>query len=106
MRRQVVRIANSLAVDREVIVEPWGMPLALPPGAALEIEFEGPKDGVAEVEEDGPRVAVYGWPGSRALARCGDEVVFDGRGIAVPSLPASMSMRDFVRLLFGGAGAS
>ncbi len=101
-----MQIANPLAVDREVIVEPWGMPLALPPVAVLELEFEGPEDGAAEVEEDGARVTVYGWPGSRVVARRDGEVLFDGRGVAVPSLPATMSMRDFVRRLFGGPAAS
>lgn len=93
---------NDIEVDRQVLLEPWGMPLVVPPGGALELSFAGPDDGVTETEELGIQVTVYAWAGSTVIAKLSGEVVYDTSGLPTPSLPGAVSMRDFLRRLFGG----
>ncbi len=95
-------MVNDIEVVRQVLLEPWGMPLVVPPGGVLELSFAGPDDGVTETEELGDQVTVYGWAGSTVIAKLGGEVVYDASGVPTPPLPGAVSMRDFFRRLFGG----
>lgn len=102
MLTEVVRLVNDIDVDRQVFLEPWGMPLVVPPGGVLELSFSGPGDGVTETEELGVHVTVYAWAGSTVIASLDGEVVYDTSGLPTPSLPGAVSMRDFIKRLFVG----
>lgn len=102
MRTEVVRVVNDVEVDRRVLLEPWGMPLVVPPGGVLELSFSGPDDGVTETEELGVHVTVYAWAGSTVIASLDGEAVYDTSDLPTPPLPGAVSMRDFIKRLFGG----
>lgn len=97
VREEVVRIVG----EREVMVEPWGQLVTVPPGATLELRFAGPDAGATETEDTGEALIVYGWAGSTVLAVLDGEVVLDMRDIPTPATSGG-SMRDFLARLFGG----
>jgi len=107
MRSETVRVVNDSGSgdDRDVMLEPWGTPIVVPPGAVLEMNFMGPDGGIAEIVDMGVQVAVFGWPGSIVLARLNDVVVYDTSAMPTPPLPATMSMRTFITRMFGVRGS-
>ena len=96
-------VLNPHAEAIEVWFEPWGMSHALPPGQSFRVVAISEQEGRLEVERAGPRVAVYGWPGSTMRVYCGDRFVADFSN-KFPELPPGMSSKSFVRSMFGGPG--
>ena len=105
MKTERLSVRNDGPAPRRLILEPWGMELSVPPGGSVGLELTGPQPGGAEVEHtpDGS-ICVYAWPGSTVVARQAASIVYDTRAMPTPSPPGSLSMREFIRLVFGGPG--
>jgi hypothetical protein len=98
MKTECVVVPLGPGKARTLVVEPWGVVLTVEGGAAIEVVFEGPDEGVPEVEEgaDGS-VTVYGWPGSTVhVAQDGREVYRSSA--VVPRGPHEVSVRRFLEL--------
>ena len=80
--------------------EPWGDGLGFPPGAVIELRASSPLEGQLEIDRTEERTAVYGWPGSTLRVFADGEAVhsFDN---AVPDVPATLSVKEMVSMLFG-----
>jgi hypothetical protein len=96
----VETIRNDDAADCSVVIEPWGMPLLLPPGRAFKLVARAPGDGELEIVRKDGAVVVYAWPGSTVD-------VFDGVQLVerfptpVPMVPSGMSVKGFLDLMLG-----
>jgi hypothetical protein len=99
----VETLANPHAEPIEVWFEPWGMPHMLPPGQLFRVVAISEQKGQLDVEWEGSRVAVFGWPGSTMRVYCGDELI-DDFSMKFPELPTGMSTRSFIGLMFSGPG--
>jgi hypothetical protein len=62
MHEVVETIRNEDAANRSVVIEPWGMPLRLPPGRAFKLIARGPADGKLEILRRPGTVIVGGVP--------------------------------------------
>jgi hypothetical protein len=98
-------IANESADTLELWCEPWAESIAVAPGRRLTIVGKSPREGRFEVERNESGVVIYAWPGSTAIVY-DEETVLRTFPIPVPDIPASLSMKSFVGLLFGGPGQS
>ena len=63
MHEVVEMVRNDGAVDCDVVMEPWGMPLRLAAGRAFRIVARSPAPGKLEVVRRFEAVIVYAWPG-------------------------------------------
>ena len=82
--------------------EPWAEGLGVPAGGTVELRGVSPVEGTLELEVCEARTAVYGWPGSTV------QVVMDGQVVhsfdkAVPLTDATLSTKEWTRMLFGPA---
>jgi hypothetical protein len=100
MHEVVETIRNEDAADCRVVIEPWGMPLRLPPGRAFKLVAKAPADGKLEIVRKTATVIVYAWPGSTVD-------VFDAVQLVqqfatpVPTVPRGQSVRGFLDMMFG-----
>ena len=77
MHEVVEMVRNDGAVDCDVVMEPWGMPLRLAAGRAFRIVARSPAPGKLEVVRRFEAVIVYAWPGATATVFDGECVVDD-----------------------------
>jgi hypothetical protein len=99
---RILRIKNGARERRDVVLEPWGMPIALESNALLELEVHIDDGGDESVDcEVGEGVTtVFLGSGTRVVARVnGAEVYSRLDGPAVPPVPAGMSTRGFLKLV-------
>jgi hypothetical protein len=99
----VEEITNPHEESLEVWFEPWGMPHTLTPGQSFRVVAVSEEQGRLEVEREGSRVAVYGWPGCTMRVYRGEELV-DDFSIKFPGLPPGVSTKSFIGFMFGGPG--
>lgn len=70
-----LRLRNSRSVDLELHLEPWGEQYDVAPGVVVDLVFTADAAGVAEIDESGARMTVYGWTGSTVtILREGQEL--------------------------------
>lgn len=100
---EVLTNPNDLPVT--VWFEPWGMPHLLPQQQSLRLLAVGDEAGKMEIERREGEIVVYGWPGARLRTYCDGHLVAD-LDVPPPRPPPGLSMRAFIRGLFGGAGGS
>lgn len=100
-QRQEREIRNDRDTAVEVILEPWGMVIEIPPRSFVRVVAASPQAGELEVIEGDEQIAVYAWDGAIISA-------FDARGnclyetdVTFPPLPKGMSVRQFTDLMFG-----
>ena len=96
-------IENLDAKGIEVWFESWGMPHTLPPGKSFRVVAVSDRKGQLEIEREATRVVVYAWPGCTMRVYCGDQLVEDFSA-RLPDVPPGMSIKAFVRSMFGGSG--
>lgn len=78
------------------------MPLMVKPGASVELVFHG-GEGALEVERrETDHLVVYGWPGCTIVALEDGQQVYSTAGNAVPGTPEGVSVRGFIKAMFGG----
>ncbi len=100
MHEVVETIRNEDAADCSVVIEPWGLPLRLPPGRAFKLVARAPANGKLEIVRRTAAVIVYAWPGSTVD-------VFDGKQLVhqfatpVPTVPPGQSVKRFLDMMFG-----
>ena len=76
------------------------MPLQLPPGQSFNLVARAPTPGELEIVRETAGVIVYAWSGSTID-------VFDGARLVhqfappVPTLPPGLSVKGFLRMMFG-----
>jgi hypothetical protein len=97
MHRVEQMVANDSNATVEFGLEPWGMYLSLPPGASFTIVAQSTTVGDLEVVR-GDSIVVYAWPGSTLKVYSGDRLVHE-QSVAVPQVPAGMSVRDFMAIV-------
>ena len=105
MTEAVETVDNNGSAPLQVWVEPWAEGLIIPPGGQLTFSGASELPGGLEVERSAQGVVVYAWAGSTMVVRNGDTIIrtYD---IPVPGIPAAMSMKGFVRMMFGEATSS
>lgn len=81
-------------------IEPWAQECTAPPGTVVTLRAESPGKGQLEIVEAEDATWVYAWVGSTLEIFAGSErlALFD---IPPPAVPEGMTMREFVRGLFG-----
>lgn len=85
-----------------VLLEPWGMPLELPPGAVMEARVVGAL-GPLELDLDERGLTLHGASGSRIAVRIdGVDAYSTLEGPEVPATPSGASVRSFLKGIFGG----
>ncbi|MBL4771030.1 MAG: hypothetical protein JKY61_07795 [Planctomycetes bacterium] len=103
MHESTFEFTNDRDASFEVILEPYGMPYSVPPGATLRVEAQGEAFGELTVETDDRCIVIYSWATSTAKVYIGPDLV-DDHDTPVPGIPWGMRMRGFVDMLFGGPG--
>lgn len=91
---------NAAESPAELVYEPDGMSIDIPPGASVRVVCQGSEPGELEVEHEGNALVVYGWPTSTAQIFVGEALVYSS--FAFPPLPPSMSTKQFIRVVLGG----
>lgn len=99
---QVVRLSIRRQATTDLRLEPWGMPLRLPAGESFEIVFQGPTGASPEVDVEGDRMTVYGWPGSVIVVIHDGTLIYES-DVPVPAMPPGLTIRRLVRWMTGGA---
>src|SRR5437660_1454647 len=91
-------ITNSTNQSAELIIEPWGMSLVLPPGSSYKVVASSEQEGDIEVVEEEGATTVYAWSGSTAAVYQG-EILIQDFPIPVPQSPPGMSMKSILDLV-------
>jgi hypothetical protein len=91
---------NEGAADRIIVVEPWGMPLQIPPGHTFRIIARAPTPGQLEIVQAAEAIIVYAWPGSTVDVVDG-ELLVHRFATPVPAVPPGQSVKEFLDLLLG-----
>ena len=100
MIESIEELRNDSPSPMDVHLEPWGAVHTLSPGSVLRIVARSPTEGTLEVVREESHITVFAWPGSTVQAFEGSKLVADCRP-PVPDLPKGMSVRRFVKLMFG-----
>jgi len=80
----------------ELVLEPWGMPLMLPPGAVAEVRIIG-AEGPPEVDNAEGQIILYCATGTRIAVDIDGVPAYSSLdGPAVPATPPSTSVRSFL----------
>lgn len=84
----------------ELVLEPWGMPLTLPPGAVAEVRLVG-AEGPPEVDVAEGQITLYCASGSRIAVDIDGAPAYSSLdGLPVPTTPPSTSVRSLLHKLF------
>ena len=100
MHEVIEAVQNEGKGDRTLVIEPWGMPLQLPPGRTFRVVARAPVAGHLEVARDGETVIIHAWPTSTVEVFDGDLLV-ERFATPVPSVPAGQSVKRFLDNVLG-----
>jgi hypothetical protein len=87
-------VSNDTDETIELVLEPWGTPLQLPPRQAYELIATSPHPGKLDIQR-GPVIIAYAWTGATIEVYAAGTLVHS-QTIAVPEAPAGLSVREFM----------
>ncbi|HEV7703924.1 MAG TPA: hypothetical protein VGO46_06500 [Gemmatimonadaceae bacterium] len=70
-----LRVTNSLATRRTLVIEPWLNEYAMPPGTVLDVTFTGDREYRLGVEIEGDRFVLFGFDSKGATMSVKDNGV-------------------------------
>jgi hypothetical protein len=100
MHEHVTFLQAPLDQPLDVWFEPWGDGFTLSSGLVAELRATSTLPGELEIVKETDYTTVYAWPGSTLRIVVNGEVVYDF-SIAVPDTPDGLTMKGFVKALFG-----
>ena len=92
-------ITNDNDGPLPIWIEPWAEEVQIPPRETFTFVARGDQPGELEFEETNSGIVLYGWPSSTLSVFHENKLVWQ-IDLAVPDIPAGMSMRSFVDAMF------
>jgi len=93
-------ILNDTDAELTVVLEPWAQAYGLQKNQMLRFEASSAESGEFEVVSNEGLTRLYGWPGCTLKVLRNEEIIDEWK-LPLPDIPAGMTMKQFVELLFG-----
>ena len=97
---RTVFLKNSQEKPLKIYLEPWGIELDCSVGQTFEIFATGSMDGELEVERQRDNITVWGWPTSRLVVKCDENIICDAN-VPVPNVPNHLRVSTFLKMMLG-----
>ena len=100
MYESVEYIQNLADQPLALWIEPWAVGLYVPSHKSFKLVAVGEHQGKLEIQRDEKKIVVYAWTSSTLSVFMDDKEV-QKFSVPVPAIPAGMSMKGFMHMMFG-----